>query len=67
MPADEMADQLGITLPPGRDYQTLAGFVLAHMGRLPAVGEHVEVSAGDLRSLIWTAAALTRCWQAEFR
>jgi putative hemolysin len=44
MPADEMADQLGITLPPRRDYQTLAGFVLTHMGRLPAVGEHVEVS-----------------------
>jgi putative hemolysin len=44
MPADEMADQLGITLPPRRDYQTLAGFVLAHLGHLPAVGEHVEVS-----------------------
>jgi putative hemolysin len=44
MPADEMADQLGITLPPKRDYQTVAGFVLAHLRRLPAVGEHVEVS-----------------------
>ena len=44
MPADEMADQLGITLPPKRDYQTVAGFVLAHLRRLPAAGEHVEVS-----------------------
>lgn len=44
MPADEMADQLGITLPPRRSYQTAAGFVLAHLGHLPAVGEHVEVS-----------------------
>ena len=44
MSADEMADQLGITLPPKRDYQTVAGFVLAHLRRLPAVGEHVEVS-----------------------
>ena len=43
MPADEMADQLGITLPPRRDYQTVAGFVLAHLRRLPAPGEHVEV------------------------
>lgn len=44
MSADEMADQLGITLPPKRDYQTVAGFALAHLRRLPAVGEHVEVS-----------------------
>lgn len=44
MPADEMSDVLGITLPLRRDYQTAAGFVLAHLGRLPAVGEHVDVS-----------------------
>jgi putative hemolysin len=42
MPADEMADQLGIKLPAKRDYQTVAGFVLAALRRLPAVGEHVE-------------------------
>jgi putative hemolysin len=44
MPADEMADQLGIRLPDKRDYQTLAGFMLAEMRHLPAVGEHAEVS-----------------------
>jgi len=44
MPADEMADQLGITLPSRREYQTVAGFVLAHLHHLPAAGEHVEVS-----------------------
>lgn len=44
MPADEMADQLGITLDAKRDYQTVAGFVLAHLRRLPAAGESVEVS-----------------------
>jgi len=44
MPADEMADQLGIALPPKREYQTVAGFALADLRRLPAVGEHVEVS-----------------------
>jgi putative hemolysin len=42
MPADEMADQLGITLPPRRDYQTVAGFLLAHLRRLPAPGEQIE-------------------------
>ena len=44
MPADEMAEHLGIRLPDKRDYQTLAGFVLAEMRRLPTVGEHAEVS-----------------------
>jgi putative hemolysin len=43
MPADEMVEKLGIALTPSRDYQTVAGFVLARLGRLPATGEHVEV------------------------
>jgi putative hemolysin len=42
MQADEMAEQLGITLPGKRDYQTVAGFVLAELRHLPSVGEHVE-------------------------
>ena len=42
MPADEMADQLGIALPAKRDYQTVAGFVLAELRRLPTAGEFVE-------------------------
>jgi putative hemolysin len=39
MPADEMADVLGITLPASRDYQTVAGFVTAQLQRLPQTGE----------------------------
>jgi putative hemolysin len=42
MPADAMAEQLGLTLPEKRDYQTVAGFVLAELRRLPAIGEHME-------------------------
>ncbi|MBV1796814.1 hemolysin family protein [Siccirubricoccus sp. G192] len=42
MPADEMAERLGLTLPPGRSYQTAAGFVLQAMGHLPRAGEAVE-------------------------
>jgi putative hemolysin len=44
MPADEMADLLGLTLPARRDYQTVAGFVLAGLHHLPATGEIIEVS-----------------------
>ena len=41
MPADEMADQLGITLPT-RDYATVAGLVINDLHRLPETGEAVE-------------------------
>ena len=43
LPADEMAEQLGLRLPPApeRGYQTAAGLALAAFGRLPAVGEAV--------------------------
>ncbi|KAF0131450.1 MAG: hypothetical protein FD152_2029 [Xanthobacteraceae bacterium] len=37
-----MADLLGVTLPERRDYETLAGFVLAHMKHLPTTGETVD-------------------------
>lgn len=39
LPADEMADRLGLDLPPARDYQTVAGFVLAALRHLPETGE----------------------------
>lgn len=42
MPADEMADQLGIELPASRDYDTLAGFLLSLFHHLPSTGEAVE-------------------------
>ena len=41
LPADEMADHLAITLPQQRDYETVAGFVLAELGRIPTIGESV--------------------------
>ena len=42
MPADEMADQLGIEIPESRDYDTLAGFLLSLFHHLPASGVAVE-------------------------
>lgn len=42
MPVDEMADLLGIALPQARQYQTVAGFVLAQLQHLPATGEQIN-------------------------
>lgn len=44
MPADEMADKLGLTLPIDRSYETVAGFVLAQLKRLPQIGEFTDFS-----------------------
>jgi len=42
LPADEMADHLGMALPPSHEYQTLAGFLLAQLQRMPSVGDAVD-------------------------
>ena len=40
MPADTLADRLGIDLPEDRDYATVAGHALWVLKHLPQVGEH---------------------------
>ena len=42
LPADEMAERLGLDLPASRDYQTVAGYVLAEIRHLPETGEVFE-------------------------
>lgn len=44
---DELTDLLGTDLPEG-DYDTLAGFILNELGRLPADGEQPEVTYENL-------------------
>ncbi|MGB8313078.1 MAG: hemolysin family protein [Aestuariivirga sp.] len=38
-PIDTLSDRLGLSVPPTREYQTVGGFVLDRMGRLPGVGD----------------------------
>jgi putative hemolysin len=42
MPVDEMADRLRIVLPENRDFETVAGFVLSYLHRLPETGESID-------------------------
>jgi putative hemolysin len=39
MPVDEFADKIGVPIPKDPPYETVAGFVLAELNHLPAVGE----------------------------
>ena len=41
MPVDEFAERLGVTLPSGREFLTVAGLVLSQSGYLPKEGEKV--------------------------
>src|SRR5262245_46919378 len=43
MPAVEFASLLRYELPPSRNYQTVAGFLLSHFGRIPDVGDKIEI------------------------
>ncbi len=44
---DEVADATGFAMPPG-DYETLAGLVLSRLGRIPDVGDDVEIDGWRL-------------------
>ena len=46
---DELLDQAGVTVPEDGPYETVAGFILSELGRLPVVGDTVALSSGELR------------------
>ena len=42
---DEVADSTGIALPEAPEYDTLSGLVMRELGRVPEVGDRLEISA----------------------
>lgn len=46
---DELAEQTGLRVPEHGPYETVAGFVMASLGRLPVVGDEVRIGPGTLR------------------
>lgn len=46
---DELADRAGVTVPEDGPYETVAGFVMNELGRLPVVGDEVPLEDGTLR------------------
>jgi CBS domain containing-hemolysin-like protein len=45
---DELTAATGVTLPDG-PWETIAGYVLAQLGRLPAIGDRVATTEGVFR------------------
>ncbi|HET8958369.1 MAG TPA: hemolysin family protein, partial [Microcella sp.] len=46
---DELADRAGVTVPDDGPWETVAGWLMAELGRLPRVGDTVELDEGVFR------------------
>jgi putative hemolysin len=56
---EDFAEATGIALPDG-DYETAAGYVVARLGRLPEVGDGVDVSGAHLEVAEMDGRRITR-------
>ena len=46
---DELRDRVGVTVPEEGPWETVGGYLMAELGRLPVVGDLVEHDAGTFR------------------
>lgn len=46
---DELLDRAGVAVSEDGPYETVGGFIMSQLGRLPVVGDMVEVEAGAFR------------------
>jgi CBS domain containing-hemolysin-like protein len=46
---DELLERTGLRIPDEGPYETAAGFVMSELGRLPLVGDELELETGTLR------------------
>ncbi|MFC6354855.1 hemolysin family protein [Luethyella okanaganae] len=46
---DELLERAGVVVPEVGPYETVAGFVMSELGRLPIVGDTVLIDGGELR------------------
>jgi CBS domain containing-hemolysin-like protein len=46
---DELLEKLAIKVPEDGSYETVAGYLMAQLGRVAAVGDEVQIEGGLLR------------------
>jgi len=52
---DELRERSGVAVPEEGPYETVAGWLMSELGRLPVVGDTVEIDAGVFR-IFWMPA-----------
>jgi len=57
---DDLNEQLGLDLPEDVEYDTVAGYVLANLGRVPAVGASFENGRARFTALAATSTPVAR-------
>ena len=69
---DELNDEMDIELPEGKDYDTVGGFVLAELGKIPDTGEalsrdnvHIEILDADDRKITRLRVSVDRTQPTE--
>ena len=48
MPVDEFSEAVGLTLPDDRDFETVAGMILDHLGSIPKVSQRMEIGGFEI-------------------
>jgi CBS domain containing-hemolysin-like protein len=46
---DELLERTGVKVPEDGPFETVGGFIMSELGRLPVAGDEVEIEAGTLR------------------
>ncbi|WP_193726434.1 hemolysin family protein [Protaetiibacter intestinalis] len=46
---DELLERAGVTVPDDGPYETVAGWIMSELGRIPAAGDTVDIDAGTFR------------------
>jgi len=59
LPVDQANEELGLDLPEEEDYDTVAGYILATLGRIPSQGESLYVPGAEIRIQAATSRQIT--------
>lgn len=60
MPVDEANEELGLDLPEEEDYDSIAGYILATLGRIPLTGEILQAPGAEIRVQAATTRQITQ-------
>ena len=48
---DDLNEITGWNLPERDDYETIAGYVLYHVGTIPEIGQHLQIGQSEIEIL----------------